>query len=124
METKKDLLKAIEESHAISAWSKGVKTYAYGLIEELEEKDNFKFYGSPADMKQLLNGADSWVQYSYGGCSLIYDGDICEALCTPSEIKKTRNGATMPNKNENWLDVQARALHQASRLIRRLTKGE
>lgn len=27
-----------------------------------------------------MNGAKSWAQYSYGGCSLVYDGDIAERL--------------------------------------------
>lgn len=62
----------------------------------------------------MLNGADSWIQYSWGGCSLIYDGDIAERLCSPSELKKTRNGERKPNGNEEWLDTQARALYQAS----------
>ena len=43
----------------------------------------------------------------------MYDGDIAAALCTPSELKKTRNGERRPNSREEWLDVQARALHQA-----------
>ena len=68
---------------------------------------------------QLLNGASDWSQYSWGGCSLIYDGDIAERLCTPSELKKTRNGERRPNSREDWLDVQARALYQASNSITR-----
>ena len=36
----------------------------------------------------LLNGAVSWQEYSDGGCSLIYDGDIAARVCTPSEYKR------------------------------------
>ena len=62
----------------------------------------------------MLNGAQDWEQYSWGGSALIYDGDIAERLCCPSELKKTRNGERRPNSREEWLDVQARALYQAS----------
>ena len=67
--------------------------------------------------KALLNGADSWDQYSWGGCALIYNWEIAERLCNPSELKKTRGGERRPNSREEWLDVQARALYQASRMI-------
>tara|TARA_R110002020_G_scaffold71795_2_gene185120 strand:- start:713 stop:991 length:279 start_codon:yes stop_codon:yes gene_type:complete len=40
----------------------------------------------------LLNGASNWLHYSEGGCVLIYNSDI-------------------------WVQVQAKALSQASRLI-------
>ena len=36
----------------------------------------------------LLNGAERWQEYSDGGCSLIYDGDIAARVCTPSEYKR------------------------------------
>lgn len=48
---------------------------------------------------------------------LIYDGDIAERLCTPSEYKRKRGGDFQPNSRETWLDVQARALYQAARWI-------
>lgn len=67
----------------------------------------------------LLNGADGWPQYSEGGCSLIYDPDIAERLCTPSELKKNRHGDRNPNSWETWLQCQARALHQAANRIRK-----
>jgi hypothetical protein len=62
------------------------------------------------------------MQYSYGGCSLIYDCDIAERLCSPSELKRTRDGERSPNAKEEWLDVQARALYQAARLVMRAAK--
>ena len=66
----------------------------------------------------MLNGAQDWKQYSWGGSSLIYDSDIAQQLCAPWELKKTDNGRKAPNKNEQWLDVQARALFQAAYLIK------
>ena len=107
----------IESRTPKSAWNKGVKDYALGLLEDLEE-----FTTLEELEKNLLNGADDWAAYSWGGCSLIYDEDVAKALCTPSELKKTRNGQRKPNKNEDWLDVQARALFQAYTLIRRTFK--
>lgn len=130
MTTKEKLLKTIEASKARSAWSKGVKVYAYELVEEMEEPQleelekligNFSVsnYSQFANelKKILLNGAYNWWCYSWGGCSLIYDGDIAERLCTKSELIKTDYGMKEPNKKEYWLDVQARALSQAYELV-------
>ena len=98
-----------------SAWGRGVKEYAFELIDTIEDEDAFS--NRRMLEKALLNGASNWSEYSWGGCSLIYDGDIAERLCTPSELKKTRNGERKPNHSEEWLDTQARALSQASRII-------
>lgn len=96
----------------MSKWQHGVNEY----IEELKE-----FLASEhleATEHNLLNGATSWSEYSYGGNALIYDVDIAERLATPSEIKsRTRKDGSlnpMANARETWLDVQARALYQAS----------
>ncbi len=112
---KEDIIKALESSKARSAWSKGVKEYAIDLIDGLDDCVNIT-------KEKLLNGARTWSEFSYGGCALIYDADIAEALCTPSELKSRQGGKWQPSKNETWLDVQARALHQASSLILRTTK--
>jgi hypothetical protein len=121
VKTIKNLREAIESEKAQSAWDKGVKEYALELIEEWD--DEREFYGSPADRKDLLNGADDWKQYSWGGCALIYNSDIAKRLSSPSELKKTRDGERRPNASEEWLDTQARALYQASNLIVRLAKA-
>lgn len=96
-----------------SAWSRGVRKYAEELLEDARENG---IEGRPT-AEQLLNGAQNWREYSYGGCSLIYNQDICARLATPSEQRAKQNGKLAPNKNENWLDVQARALRQACALI-------
>lgn len=118
--TIKELRKAIEDEKTRSAWDNGKKIYALELLEDFPEDQ--KFYASPADKKALLNGADNWSQYSWGGSSLIYDSDIAERLCTPSELKKTRNGERRPNSREEWLDTQARALYQAANMICRIAR--
>lgn len=116
-----------------SAWDKGVTQYALELVDELAEQIDGGYFdelnlSEPKKVRAaLLNGAADWSQYSWGGCSLIYDSDIAERLCCPSELKKTRNGERRPNGREEWLDVQARALRQAAnrvcRHIRTLEKS-
>lgn len=109
---------AIETTKTRSAWDRGVKAYALELLEEYENN-----YGSDACAPieaDLLNGAHDWSQYSWGGCSLIYNRDIAARLCSSSELKKTHNGERKPNSHEEWLDVQARALFQSAQLIKRL----
>lgn len=103
-----------------SAWDKGVSVYSYELLEQLQEAAEGGYFkteqisSGDALRKAMLNGASDWEQYSWGGSALIYDGDIAERLCNPSELKKTRNGERRPNSREEWLDVQARALFQAA----------
>lgn len=96
-----------------SAWNEGVKEYARELLGRVRENG---IEGRPT-VKQLLNGAANWREYSFGGCSLIYNRDICDRLATPSEQRAKKHGELPPNKNETWLDVQARALYQACALI-------
>lgn len=123
---KQDFIKVvkfvIESKKQRSAWDKGVNSYCFELLENLEnssiytdcEKVNFATFE-----KVVLNGAPSWGEYSWGGCSFIYNSDIAEALCSPSELKRSCNGRRNPNSREQWLDVQARALYQAcNRLYR------
>lgn len=120
----------LEASPARSAWARGVKEYAAELLDGLEEAiDGGYFY--PDDLaapklvaRALLNGAGDWSQYSWGGCSLIYNEDIARRLCSPSELKKTRDGERRPNAREEWLDTQARALYQAADLLQRIIKKE
>lgn len=113
----------VEQTKTRSAWDKGVKAYALEMLEEMAFNaehgyiDADVFSNRKTLRAALLNGAQDWSEYSYGGCSLIYDGDIAERLCNPSELKKTRNGERNPNSRETWLDVQARALGKASYLI-------
>jgi len=119
MKTIKQLKEMLDSHKAKSAWGRGVVLYAYELIEKLgnEEGDDYEFHGSSMDEKKLLNGAVNWLQYSEGGCSLVYDRDIAKRLCTSSELKKNKNGNNPPNTIEDWIACQARALLQAKRLI-------
>lgn len=120
------MTKELEARKDRSAWDKGVTLYAFELVEELEELAKYEGRNPEpgAECKLwMLNGAQDWNQYSWGGCSLIYDSDIAERLCTPSELKKTRNGERRPNSREEWLDTQARALYQAANRVSRLYRS-
>lgn len=106
-----------------SAWDKGVTMYALELLDEYRERAAYEGREA-ADRAEfrawLRNGADSWESYSYGGSALVYNGDIAERLCCPSEYKRTREGERRPNSREEWLDVQTRALYQAARRLSRI----
>ena len=118
--TRTELLSKLNERTDRSAWNKAVTLYAYELVEALEVEEIPEDF---AEFKALmLNGASDWSQYSWGGSSLIYNCDIAERTCTPSELKKTKGGERRPNSREEWLDVQARALNQAFRLTNTLRK--
>lgn len=118
--------KELEARKDRSAWNKGVTLYAFELVEELKERAEYEGR-NPEPGKEcrewMLNGEQDWNEYSWGGCSLIYDSDIAERLCCPSELKRTRNGERRPNSREEWLDTQARALYQAANRVSRLYRS-
>lgn len=68
----------------------------------------------------LLNGAKDWKHASYSGCFYVRDEFIALSLCNKSELRMTRK----PNRDETWLDVQVRALFQASQLILSIMKNQ
>lgn len=127
-----DARKALEARKDRSKWNKAVTEDAIGLLDTVNDVcenitrkysettegghvhtlDMFKSRATLIDA--MLNGAKDWSEYSWSGCALIYNSDIAEHYCTPSELKRTRGGEWRPNRNEEWLDVQARALRQAA----------
>ncbi len=122
MQNYKTIEKQLKEKQlkARSKWETWVIEYALEMVEMLQAEK------IEATKENLLNGADDWNQASEWWCYLIYDLGIAERLATKSEIKKlTRKngGIRKPNKNEFWLDTQARALTQASRLVLRLSRN-
>lgn len=127
MATLKQIKNELEKEYGRSAWCRGVIGYAWELFDNIEQNENWLGLNSETNYnvssleKIMLNGAQNWNEYSWGGCSFIYDGDIARALCTPSELKKTDNGRLRPNKQEQWLDLQARALRQAAHLIKAIS---
>lgn len=109
--------KVIESTALRSAWDRGVQAYALELLDNYDEyvkysADNREDIPALSE-NTLLNGATDWVQYSWGGGSLICNSDIAKRLCNPSELNRCKGGEHNPNSREEWLDVQARALRQA-----------
>lgn len=102
-----------------SAWDMGVTDYAHDLLDTVEEsaREGHSLNTVREWKESMLNGAQDWKEYSNGGCALICDYDIAVRLCTPSELRRKRNGELNPNSRESWLDVQARALYQAQARI-------
>ena len=116
---KEATLKNLKAVKCRSAWNKGVKKYAYMLLDNVFSYSDYKSITSFKSLhKALLNGKKNWHQFSCGGYALICDGDIAKTLCSPSELKKCKNGMLGPNKKEQWLDTQVRALFQAENLIK------
>lgn len=98
-----------------STWKRGVFRYAHGLAAEAAGRTWVK---TPKTIEEaLLNGATSWGEYSDGGSAFIYDADIAERVCSPSELRRSLDGKRNPNRRERWLDVQARALKQAAFIL-------
>jgi hypothetical protein len=121
MKTIIEIINVIESTNPRSAWNKGVKAYALDILETMPTNVE---YGSIEAMKaDALNGARDWRQYSESGFALIYNYQIAERLCTPSELKLTNYGMRRPNSREDWIDCQTRALLQAWMTIRRVANG-
>lgn len=111
-----DIRKALESLPAErSAWRRGVRRYAIDLLDSFPDYRNI----TPKNCRRtLLNGAESWREWAYGGNGLIYDTDIAKRLCSPSELLKKRGGELEPSLRESWLDVEARAVGQAAAAIK------
>lgn len=118
LETLKKALETLESRTDRSAWNRGATLYARELLNDVVENVERGYCAAPQTRAEFCivarNGAGTWREYSYGGCALIYDCDIAERLCTPSELKKMRGGELNPNSRETWPDVQVRALNQAA----------
>lgn len=112
--------KDLMEKKDRSCWKRGVNVYALELMNYLMDEIDY-FDGNIFNRQEvylfLLNGAKDWEEYSYGGCSLIYDAEIAGRLCNQTELKRTKGGEYSPFRGGTWLDVQARALEQAARRV-------
>lgn len=107
------------QKQARSTWTKGVCNYCFDFIQDLKDWE-IKTIEVNKLKTLLLNGARNWDDYSWGGSSLIYNDEIAKRLCTPSEFRRKKEGKLKPNKREEWLDTQARALCQACYLLESL----
>lgn len=112
----KTLINLIEKIKTNSAWSNGIKNYMFELVENIENHKNYINKNlkdlSINELKEIcLNGATNWSQYSWGGCSLVYNYDILENLFPKSIVKKYKNSDSI--KGTHLLEYQAMALHRA-----------
>lgn len=91
-----------------SKWDRAVRKYALELVCGAAET-------LPRDRAELqnvlLNGAEDWRHYSLSGNALVYNYEIAERLCTPSELNRFLRGCE--TEPELALITQARALWQA-----------
>ena len=108
----------LENLKTRGAWANGVKCYAFDLLNQFDEFCSYDENAPEFSEKTLLNGAENWLQYAEGGCGLCYNESIAERLCNPTELKRTQGGKKQPNSRETWLQVEARALYQAWRMLR------
>lgn len=109
----------LENLRTRGAWMNGVKCYALDLLKQYEEFCSYDEQNAPEFCeKTLLNGAANWLQYAEGGGGLCYNESIAERLCNPTELKRTQGGKKQPNSRETWLQVEARVLSQAWRMLR------
>lgn len=113
---KTTLLNKIDNQKGRSAWRRGVLLYAYEIVEAVDWLEDFDFSNFKQMKSELLNGAEDWERYSWGGNSLCYDEEIAERLCTKSDLKRFNGGKKTCN-GKDWLDIQAFALKQACSII-------
>ena len=113
MKTKEIIEKLESLKTPRSAWKKGVLHYAFFIMSKFEWETEIE------SETTLLNGAKDWKQASCSGGFYVNDEVIALTLCNNSELRITRR----PNRSETWLDVQARALFQASQLILSIMKN-
>lgn len=102
-----------------------MKDTALALLDSLDMPETVlpDHFGSRRAL--LLNGADNWREYSYGGCALVYNVDIAARFFTPSELRRYMadgHDASMAFRGESMLDLQARALRQAECVISRYAR--
>ena len=82
------------------------------FLDELDALKNATIRTAQDLERKLLCGASCWSQYSYGGCALVYNGDIAEHYLPPSKRNRV--------KSEDLLDLQAQALREACQRLKRL----
>lgn len=113
-----DVKKLIAEAEKMSktersCWSRAVasliRDYAADVLGEHD--------GETVSNKELFRlwscGSETLKDAVYGGCFDIWNYDIAKRLCTPSEFKRSNEGMRNPNRRENWLDVEYRAIYRA-----------
>ena len=127
MKTANNILAAVatridNEVNARSAWNKAVKADALDLIANVLEGFSPEDYETVEQLRAcMLNGANDWSAFSWGGCALVYNEDIRAHYLTLSEQRKYKGDTIC---GQHLLDIQARALYQAAALVLRFFRFE
>lgn len=79
-----------------SAWSRGVKDYAADLLGSLRDDQ-------PITKQNLLNGANDWSQWAYGGCGLVYDSAIAKCFATRLSSSARKAATLRPIRESHGL---------------------
>lgn len=103
-------LRVAESTGRKNAQERGICHYASDLLEEQADRTCTDHY--PVE-KDLLNGAANWYSYTWGGCGLTNDEDICRMFFSPSQQKVKKYGNLPPHKGGNWLDFEAQMAMKA-----------
>lgn len=101
-------------------WNKTMAYYADFLLDSYIDICKWRADQNEAipalSLDVVLDGALGWNQYSYGGCALVYDGDIAKTVFTPAQFTKWQQGRKVTA--EPLLDIQARALDAGWRVLK------
>lgn len=99
---------------AVIKMRNAIKDDAHQLISQLfeeSENGNVVIQNVREELQSiLLNGADNWTQYSYGGSALVYNEDIERHYLIKDEYN-VLNGSQL-------LEMQADCLYEAYKIIR------
>ena len=96
-----------------SKWEKGIEFYAHFLAKKLNDDNYLPENIEVKDIFNiLLNNAENWHQFAWGGCGLAYNGAIANTLLTPSQRKRVTQEGTF--NGNHLLDLEAHALKYAS----------
>lgn len=108
----------VKREKAHTAWKGGVKAYALSMLEDLKANYSGRDIVDIDTLKKaLLNGNESWQEYSYSGHALNSDYDIGKILCSPSDFKRFRLEKRRFNSSNAWLNIQTMALYEAYLMI-------
>ena len=91
-------------------WSRGVASLIRDYAEDVLKEHDGEEVTSDEFYKLWDCGNDTLRDAVYGGSYDICNYDIAKRLLSPSEFKKSKEGMRRPNRNEEWLDIEYRAI--------------
>ena len=114
----------------VGARNKAVWEYGIEVLDSVAtngDDENRELWTQDKLRDLLLNGAFDyykpydeqahWKRYSEGGCSLIWNIEIAQRVCTPNQYKKLEDKINSGDDTHDWIMIQARCLFDAAQLI-------